>query len=196
MRTSVLLVSGLAALSQATPVLSGLVDLSKLNLSKDKGKHSKGDRGPFDFTSTYTVVATPDEVVDMNNTYTGGLEGASGVFRFGINTYYNTICYNITLEGFRGEYQSPALTATHIHEADEGKGGPPRLAFPNPTGPEGGIRVSLGCLTGPFKTGVVANGADTGDGFHVSEIEANPAAFAADVHSSLAVPGAVRGQLC
>lgn len=38
-------------------------------------------------------------------------------------------------------------------------------------------------------------GADTGDGFHVSQIEENPAMFFSDVHSSEAVPGATRGQL-
>jgi hypothetical protein len=39
------------------------------------------------------------------------------------------------------------------------------------------------------------NGQDTGAGFRVSQIEDNPSGFFADVHSSLAVPGAVRGQL-
>ena len=38
------------------------------------------------------------------------------------------------------------------------------------------------------------NGQDTGTGFKLSQIEANPSDFMADVHSSLAVPGAVRGQ--
>lgn len=60
---------------------------------------------------------------------------------------------------------------------------------------EGTTRNSVGCLKGPFKTGVAPNGIDTGDGFHVKQIEADPAAFFTDVHSSLAVPGAVRGQL-
>lgn len=49
-------------------------------------------------------------------------------------------------------------------------------------------------LLGPFTTGLVMNGQDTGTGFRVSQIEDNPAGFFADVHSSLAVPGAVRGQ--
>lgn len=47
----------------------------------------------------------------------------------------------------------------------------------------------------PFTTGLKANGQDTGTGFKVAQIEDNPSAFMADVHSSLAVPGAVRGQL-
>jgi hypothetical protein len=48
------------------------------------------------------------------------------------------------------------------HQAVFGRSGPPRLAFPNPTGSsplnEFGMRTSYGCLTGPFTTGVLANG--------------------------------------
>lgn len=69
------------------------------------------------------------------------------------------------------------------------------MSFPNPTGKHEGRRNSVGCLKGPFKTGLLADGVDTGDGFHVKEIEDDPSAFNADVHSSEAVPGAVRGQL-
>lgn len=157
-----------------------------------------GDAGDqvFQFSSTQVVKATPDQVVN-GTTKTGGLPGASGTYNFGINSQTDTICYNITLYGFRGDYQSPAATATHIHEAARGASGPPRIAFPNPQPVAGNkdVRNSVGCLTGPFKTGVLANGVDTGDGFKVSSIEQNPAGFFADVHSSLAVPGAVRGQL-
>lgn len=157
-----------------------------------------GDQGDqvFQFSSTQVVKATPDQVVN-GTTPTGGLPGASGTYNFGINSQTDTICYNITLYGFRGEYQSPAATATHIHEAARGASGPPRIAFPNPQPVAGNqdVRNSVGCLTGPFKTGVLANGVDTGTGFKVASIEKNPAGFFADVHSSLAVPGAVRGQL-
>lgn len=150
----------------------------------------------FHFTSTQMVKATPDQVVN-GTTPTGGLAGASGTYNFGINSQTDTICYNITLYGFRGEYQSPAATATHIHEAARGASGPPRIAFPNPQPVAGNkdVRSSVGCITGPFKTGVLANGVDTGAGFKLASIEKNPAGFFADVHSSLAVPGAVRGQL-
>ncbi|KAG8158626.1 hypothetical protein KVR01_011748 [Diaporthe batatas] len=150
----------------------------------------------FQFSSTQAVKATPDQVVN-GTTPTGGLPGASGTYNFGINSQTDTICYNITLYGFRGEYQSPAATATHIHEAARGASGPPRIAFPNPQPVAGNqeVRNSVGCLTGPFKTGVLANGVDTGAGFKVASIEKNPSGFFADVHSSLAVPGAVRGQL-
>jgi hypothetical protein len=195
MKTSAILAVALAAFSQASPILGnkGGIDLGlDLDLDLDLGL-GKGKDVPFRFTSTYKVVAKPGEVVDSENKPTGGLEGAAGLFKFGINSHENVICYNITLAGFQGEYQSPALSATHIHEAPKGEAGPPRIAFPNPEGDK--IRSSIGCIKGPFETGVVADGKDTGEGFHVSQIEEDPEAFFADVHSSLAVPGAVRGQL-
>ncbi|TKA64529.1 hypothetical protein B0A49_10083 [Cryomyces minteri] len=147
----------------------------------------------FKFTSTYHVTATPDQVRN-GTTPTGGLAGAVGYYDFGINSDVDLICWNITLVNFRGEYVSPARTATHIHEAARGASGPPRLVFPNPAG-NGTVRNSYGCMTGPFTTGVKINGTDPGTGFKVAQIEANPAAFFCDAHSSLAVPGAVRGQL-
>ncbi|KAL8773218.1 MAG: hypothetical protein Q9209_001894 [Squamulea sp. 1 TL-2023] len=147
------------------------------------------------FTSTYHILATPDQVVNgtTNPVFTGGLPGAQATYDFGINVDFDLICYNITLLGFRGEYQSMARTATHVHEGARGRNGPPRLVFPNPVG-DGNVRFSVGCMQGPFTTGILANGVDTGTGFRVSQIQANPSGFFADLHSSLAVPGAVRGQ--
>ena len=89
---------------------------------------------------------------------------------------------------------SPALTATHIHQGLKGASGPPRIAFPNPVGDDS-YRNSIGCLKGPFKTGVLANGVDTGTGFTVSQIEANPSGFFTDSHTKLFSLGVVRGQL-
>ncbi|KAI7773132.1 hypothetical protein LA080_011755 [Diaporthe eres] len=153
--------------------------------------------GLFSFSSTMLTNATPEQVVD-GTTPTGGLAGASGTFNFGLNSATDTICYNITLNNFQGDFASPATTATHIHEAAVGQSGPPRIAFPNPVAvgdPAAGVMNSAGCIRGPFTTGVVMEGADTGAGFTVAQIEANPAGFFADTHSSLAMPGAVRGQL-
>ena len=66
---------------------------------------------------------------------------------------------------------------------------------PKPTGKKN-ERKSSGCLTGPFTTGIEGDdGLDTGAAFEVSSIEEDPAGFFCDVHSSLAVPGAVRGQM-
>merc|ERR1711879_102992 len=103
------------------------------------GHEEKCMDGPFEFTSTYSVVATPDQVVNSDNEFTGGLAGAKGYYEYGIN--------------------------------------------------------SIGCMMGPYETGIVSNGQDTGAGFTVKQIEDNPSAFFTDVHSSLAVPGAVRAQL-
>ncbi|KAL8931396.1 MAG: hypothetical protein Q9211_006992, partial [Gyalolechia sp. 1 TL-2023] len=146
----------------------------------------------FVFTSTYHILATPDQVVNgtTNPVFTGGLPGAQATYDFGINVDLELICYDIKLTGFRGVYQSPAKTATHVHEAVRGRTGPPRLAFPNPMG-NGDVRRSVGC---PFTTGLIVNGTDSGTGFTLARIEANPSGFFADLHSSLAIPGAVRGQ--
>lgn len=158
---------------------------------------TKCSNGPFAFTSIYHVIAIPDQVVNgtTNPQPTGGLSGAVATFDLGINSALDLICYRIMLKGFRGQYQSPARTATHIHQAARGQNGPPRLAFPNPVG-EGNERSSYGCMIGPFTTGVNAtDGSDTGMGFMVKQIEEDPSAFFVDIHSSLAVPGAVRGQI-
>jgi hypothetical protein len=119
----------------------------------NKGKgHGKGgnnrdcQNGPFKFTSTYNVVATPDQVVN-GTTPTGGLPGCTGFYDFGINSELDLICWNIKLVGFRGEYQSLARTATHIHQGARGASGPPRMVFPNPVG-NGTERYSYGCMTG------------------------------------------------
>lgn len=95
----------------------------------------------------------------------------------------------------KGNFQSPAVTATHIHEAAKGASGPPRIAFPNPVGDEI-RRATVGCLTGPFTTGIMSDaGQDTGAGFTIAQIAANPSGFFADVHTDLFPAGAVRGQL-
>jgi len=168
-----------------------------LTLGQDAFAANKFGGGDlFTFTSTHSIHALPENVVD-GTTPTGGIAGASGIFNYGINSHANMICYNITLHNFQGEFESPATTATHIHEAALGASGPPRISFPNPEPVDeaGTVRNSAGCLKGPFLTGVIMEEKDTGEGFHVSQIEANPAGFMTDTHSSLALPGAVRGQL-
>jgi len=150
---------------------------------------------PASFTSAFTVMATPDQVINNDGVATPGTAGASGEFTYRINSELEIICYDITVTGLSGDYQSPAKTATHIHEAVAGQAGPPRIAFPNPAPVGDGPRTSAGCLQGPFTTGVQANGADTGDGFQLSAIEADPASFFSDTHTAANPAGAVRGQL-
>lgn len=167
----------------------------------------------FDFTSEFQVTAVPEQVVN-GTTPAAGQPGAIGYYKFGLNSDLNTICYvrlfsilpflplmlldltteqNITLFGVTGQYKSPALTATHIHQGPKGGSGPPRVAFPNPVGDDY-RRNSVGCIVGPFKTGIQMNGVDTGANFTVAMIEANPEGFYADVHTTMFLPGAVRGQ--
>ena len=59
------------------------------------------------------------------------------------------------------------------------------------------IRANLNQLTGPFKTGLPGPDGvgDTGDGFHVKQIEANPQGFFTDSHTREFPSGVVRGQL-
>jgi len=150
---------------------------------------------PATFTSAFTAMATPDQVLNADGVATPGPAGATGQFTFRVNSTLDIICYDITVSGISGEYMSPAKTATHIHAAAAGAAGPPRIAFPNPAPIGDGPRTSSGCLQGPFTTGVVANGADTGTGFTLAQLEADPAAFAADTHTAANPAGAVRGQL-
>lgn len=202
MKTSILSsLAGLMLTASAAPLdlTNGRVSLQlNIDLNQDAFGANAFDANNqlFAFSSTHFIEASPDQVVNGTE-LTGGLAGATGTFNFGINSAANMICYNITLHNFQGEFDSPATTATHIHEAARGASGPPRIAFPNPEPVEGdaAVRNSAGCLKGPFKTGVLVEEKDSGEGFHVSAIEANPAAFMADTHSSLALPGAVRGQL-
>lgn len=148
------------------------------------------------FTSTYTVHATPGMVVDNQGEPVRGERGARGTFTFRINSDKELICYDIAFRGVTPPYQSPAKTATHIHQATAGEFGPPRLAFPDPVDDGSGVLRSSGCLRGPFTTGVNdPNGVDTGKGFSLSQIEADPRSFYADTHTAAFPSGAIRGQL-
>lgn len=151
---------------------------------------------PAQFTSAFVVNAVPENVIGPDGTTpSGGTPGATGTFRFLINSDLDIICYDISTTGVGDDYQSAAKTATHIHETVAGSNGPPRIAFPNPGGTSDPL-TSAGCFQGPFTTGLTPNGGpDTGTGFTLAQIEANPAGFSADTHTATAVPGAVRGQL-
>jgi len=149
---------------------------------------------PDTFTSMFTAMATPDMVIGMTGQPAPGEPGATGTFNYRVNSDQEIICYDLTLSGVTGEYMSPARTATHVHEAQPGKSGPPRLAFPNPSG-ESTTRTSSGCMQGPFTTGVVMNGQDTGANFSLKKIEADPSAFFGDSHTAQFTAGVVRGQL-
>jgi hypothetical protein len=149
---------------------------------------------PSSFTSAFSVMATPDEIYNADKQKVPGEAGATGIFNFMINSKEEIICYDITLTGVTPPYMSMAKTATHIHEGAAGVQGPPRISFPNPAG-AGSELTSEGCLKGPFTTGIQKDGKDTGEGFTLAKLEANPSAYYADTHTEKYMAGAVRGQL-
>jgi hypothetical protein len=151
---------------------------------------------PDSFTSEFLVEATPDMVVDNQGAPVPGEEGARGSFEFRLNSDEDVICYDIEFTGVTTPYESPAKTATHIHQAVDGEFGPPRLAFPDPEDDGSGILRSSGCMRGPFTTGLEGDdGNDTGEGFTVAQIEEDPGSFYADTHTADFPAGAIRGQL-
>lgn len=168
--------------------------LGSSSLAGTAAAETKVDR-PDTFTSAFTVNAQPGNVINPDGDVAPGEEGTSGTFNFMINSDLEIICYDITTRGVTPPYQSMAKTATHVHQAVKGENGPPRIAFPNPTG-DGDVRKASGCLEGPFTTGLEGDdGKDTGEGFTLASIEKDPSGFSADTHTSAFVPGAVRGQL-
>lgn len=151
---------------------------------------------PRAFTSEFWVEATPDMVIDGQGNPVPGERGASGTFEFRLNSHKDVICYDIAFTGVTPPYQSPARTATHIHQAGGGEFGPPRLAFPDPRDDGRGTLRSSGCMQGPFTTGLTGpDGNDTGAGFTVAQIEDDPSSFYADTHTAAFPAGAIRGQL-
>lgn len=151
---------------------------------------------PDAFTSEFWAEATPDMVIDNEGDPVAGEEGARGSFEFRLNSDEDVICYDIEFTGVTTPYESPAKTATHIHQAADGEFGPPRLAFPDPEDDGYGSLRSSGCMQGPFTTGLEGDdGNDTGEGFTVAQIEDDPASFYADTHTADFPAGAIRGQL-
>lgn len=151
---------------------------------------------PDEFTSAFTAMAVPEEVIDGDGEVSPGEEGAMGDFMLWVNSETDVICYEITLEGVTGDYESPAMTATHVHEAAAGEPGPPRIAFPDPEPVGDEPRTSSGCMEGPFMTGIEDDeGNDTGEGFTLAQLEEDPEAFSADSHTEDYPGGVVRAQL-
>jgi hypothetical protein len=54
--------------------------------------------GPFSFTSTYNLVATPEGVVNAENAPAPGEAGAMGFYNYGINSELDIICYVSTFQ--------------------------------------------------------------------------------------------------
>jgi hypothetical protein len=134
---------------------------------------------PSTFTSTYSVRAQSGQVSG------GGEPGAAGRFDLQLNSDLEIVCFDIRLFSVTPPLTSPAATATHIHQGAAGVAGPPVVILPDPQDIGGGVLRSRGCLERPFVE----------EGFSLRQIEANPAGFYADTHTSAFSEGAVRGQL-
>lgn len=109
----------------------------------------RGEPGQTEFA----VELGSDEVVD------GGTESATGTAELVLDPNEEVICFHISVCRVTPPYESPANTATHIHEAEEGEAGPPVVVFPDPRPRDpnaDGRRSSSGCLPGElaFETGV------------------------------------------
>lgn len=104
-------------------------------------------------TTEFEVEMTGDAVVEE------GTEGATGTAHITLDPEEEVICFDLTFCDITPPYESPALTATHIHEGEAGDTGPPVICFPDPQprDPEfDGPRTSSGCLPGElaFQTGL------------------------------------------
>lgn len=142
---------------------------------------------PGSFTSNFSVAADASQVPEQDDG-SRGEPRATGTSTLRLNSDDDIICHDITLRGVTPPFESPAPTATHIHDGPAGMAGPAVWLFPNPEmGADGTLRTT-GCLQGAF----TADG--NGMGFAVADIEAGPTGYYVDNHTGSFAPGAVRGQ--
>jgi len=144
---------------------------------------------PGSFTSAFRVTISPEPVVNAMGEPAPGEAGASGTYDLRLSSDEEVVCYDIAVDGVTEPFMSPARTATHIHEGAPGAQGPARIVFPNPRS-----GVSQGCLKVPTTVGLPPTGPDAGASFSLKEIEADPSAYYADVHTAMNPAGALRGQ--
>lgn len=107
----------------------------------------KAVKQPSHFTSAFSTRAVPGDVIASTGSPAPGQPNAFGHFGFKINSEQDIICvseawhdatrrhqltrassaqWDIRTVNVTGEYQSPAVTATHIHAGVKGAAGPPR----------------------------------------------------------------------
>lgn len=77
----------------ATVALAGLATAAPSWDKWNKGGNWNKAPEVFEFTSTYNVIATPDQVIGTNGQPAPGQPGAIGYYNYGINSYLDTICY-------------------------------------------------------------------------------------------------------
>lgn len=138
---------------------------------------------PASFTSAFRVDANATQVPadDQGNR---GNTAATGVWDLQINADQEIICFDITVDGINPPYESPAMTATHIHQGAPGEVGGAKVLFPNPEMTSNGTYVAEGCLLEPFND----------PAFSFATLEAGPIGFYVDTHTSAFPRGDVRGQ--
>ena len=95
------IVSGLLGLAAATPV-------PVTHQPAAIAPHD-GGLGPFSFTSTFNMMATPDQVVDMDSAPAPGEAGAMGFYNYGINSELDIICYVSASQSSTNPRRSPLV---------------------------------------------------------------------------------------
>ena len=80
------------AIIAVSMTLSGIAISSPLRRKELAWATWENSGSPFYFTSTYSVVATPDQVIN-GTTVTPGEPGAVGYYNYGINADLGVICY-------------------------------------------------------------------------------------------------------
>ena len=113
-----------------------------------------------------------------------GNPDASGDYNLEFFLDDDVICFDISVSGVSGDWESPAPTANHIHEGNIALVGPPVLAFPDPDSGSGGDFSTSGCLEDPMLDDTDVTLAD---------IVAAPANFYVDIHTSEFPRGDIRG---
>lgn len=135
------------------------------------------------FSISATAGAVPQEDGERGN------DDASGSFDIDLYTGDEVVCYDISVTGVSGDWESPAPTANHIHAGNVGLVGPAIVAFPNPEMGSGGDFTTSGCLED-----ALINSDDSGV-TSLSAINDNPAGYYVDIHTSEFPRGDVRGNL-
>jgi hypothetical protein len=77
----------------AAPSCKAAKPKAAYNWTPDNMKGDGEKDFPFCFTSTYQIIATPDQVVNANNTATPGEPGAVGYYNYGIQSDLDLICW-------------------------------------------------------------------------------------------------------
>lgn len=148
---------------------------------------SSVDRPSGDADGSFSISATAGAVPQEDGER--GNDSASATYDLDLYTDAEVVCYDISVSGVSGDWESPAPTANHIHAGNVGLVGPAIVAFPNPEMGSGGDFTTSGCLED-----ALINSDDSGV-TSLAQIDANPAGFYVDIHTSEFPRGDVRGNL-